>query len=168
MLNLSLNNLVSNKSDGKLRCFNHKWRMIFPFFGIGFGRKIVFSFRTGKCRIHIRFWRLSNGKRNKSDHRERLCRIAAWLAAGSDVSQRRFTHKFPWRPKIVSQKSRQMARMEKCAQKISSFSAFTREKPYWMCQYGFDAWENESLTRGSQYFWNWLYNFHTDTPPVYL
>ena len=46
-----------------------------------------FFFQTGKSRIYIRFWRLSNGKRNKSDQRERLCRIVAWLTAGSDVSR---------------------------------------------------------------------------------
>ena len=40
-------------------------------------KKVIFSFRIGKSRIHIWFWRLSNGKRNKSDRRERLCRIAA-------------------------------------------------------------------------------------------
>ena len=49
-------------------------------------KKVFFSFRTGKSRIHIRFWRRSNGKRNKSDQRERLCRIDVWLMTGSDVS----------------------------------------------------------------------------------
>ena len=29
-------------------------------------KKIIF-FRTGKSRVYIRFWRLSNDKRNKSD-----------------------------------------------------------------------------------------------------
>ena len=43
-------------------------------FGLG---KVIFPFRIGKSRIYIRFWRLSSGKRNKSDRRERLCRIAA-------------------------------------------------------------------------------------------
>lgn len=39
-------------------------RFFIQWFGLG---KVISPFRIGKSRIHIRFWRPSSGKRNKSN-----------------------------------------------------------------------------------------------------